>query len=284
MGIPSKKVFISLLVGVGMVGGSWLLLGDGRVLLDGTFLGKASEAVIGLIAGESKKTYTDSDNDNLPDWEETLFGTNPNNNDSDGDRIPDGEQYVSSKNIPDIEATDSVLNYLNQVGQSASSGQQVVPPEATLVIPPDYFKKIDIKTTSNTSDAISSYVFNFLAIINDHPEGLGEKPIEIINHWLETGDERDLEKLSSISSAQKALAHDLALLDTPRGLIDTHLLFINSLYLGALALEDIDVTVHNPQAGFFAAAQYVNYQTKRARAIVEIAQYFDKYIPQAKAG
>ena len=36
----------------------------------------------------------DSDGDGRKNWEEELYGTNPNNPDSDGDSAPDGEEVV----------------------------------------------------------------------------------------------------------------------------------------------------------------------------------------------
>ncbi len=40
----------------------------------------------------------DSDNDGLKDWEESLWGTNPNNPDTDGDGTPDGQEVKQGRN------------------------------------------------------------------------------------------------------------------------------------------------------------------------------------------
>jgi len=280
VGIPSKKIFIALLAGIVMVGGSWLWFGNGRVLLDGTFLGEASKVVIGLITGESENTYTDSDNDDLPDWEETLFGTNPNNKDSDGNRVSDGEQFISLKNIPNIEADDSVLNYLNQVGQSASaSGQQITLPKATLEIPPNYFALADLEIVPASQERVKKYTYQVLYAFSIYRDVIEEETFALINRWLQTNDERDLKRIIELSKIHKNLALILAEIKIPDELAVNHLDLINSIYHSGEALGDIDVTVHNPQAGFFAAALYTNYRDKRAQSILTLTEYFNQYIP-----
>lgn len=53
-------------------------------------------------------TQTDSDNDGLSDWEESVYGTNSNNPDSDGDGYLDGEE-VASKRDPLKKGPDDIL-------------------------------------------------------------------------------------------------------------------------------------------------------------------------------
>ncbi len=60
----------------------------------------------------------DSDNDGLPDWEEALYGTNPNNPDTDGDGTPDGEEIK--------EGRDPLKANTAKVGQEPNDK---IPPE-----------------------------------------------------------------------------------------------------------------------------------------------------------
>ena len=59
----------------------------------------------------------DSDRDGLKDWEERLWGTNPNNPDTDGDGAPDGQEIKLGRNPlkppPDsLDATQSAKKRL----------------------------------------------------------------------------------------------------------------------------------------------------------------------------
>jgi len=76
------------------------------------------------------ENFKDSDNDGLPDWQEELYGTDPNNPDTDGDGysdsqevelsrnpypLPLGEKYNITQKILNEEAIQNVLlSYLSQ--------------------------------------------------------------------------------------------------------------------------------------------------------------------------
>jgi len=63
-------------------------------------------------------TEKDSDNDGLKDWEEILWGTDPNNPDSDGDGTADGEEASNGRN-PAIAGPDDNID-LSETQQNSS--------------------------------------------------------------------------------------------------------------------------------------------------------------------
>ena len=67
------------------------------------------------------------------------------------------------------------------------------------------------------------------------------------------------------------------MLPVPDELAMLHLEFINSVYGSAVALEEIELTTHSPQIGFFAAAKYANFRSKRSQAVVALTQYYNGY-------
>jgi len=75
------------------------LLLSGHFILQ-TKIGSASlseqvKYLIGKAAPQTVKSDVDSDNDGLPDWQEKIYKTDPNNPDTDGDGYLDGEEVAS---------------------------------------------------------------------------------------------------------------------------------------------------------------------------------------------
>ena len=103
-----SKHFWVILVSVIVLGGGVFIFKD--KLFNKRELTPNNKNEIKNIISESK----DSDGDGLADWEEELFGTDPNNTDTDGDGYLDGEEIVAGydplKPSPGGKLTDSALS------------------------------------------------------------------------------------------------------------------------------------------------------------------------------
>jgi hypothetical protein len=99
--LPSKKITV-IIVSVIIISGAVLWISE-RGREEG---GSAVESVKNpkLTDGIANK---DSDQDGLADWEEALWGTDPNNPDSDSDGTPDGEE-VSANRDPVVKGEDDL--------------------------------------------------------------------------------------------------------------------------------------------------------------------------------
>jgi hypothetical protein len=62
-------------------------------------------------------TEKDSDNDGLRDWEESLWGSDPNNADTDGDGSTDGEEVATNRD-PLVAGPDDILTQTNIAGRA----------------------------------------------------------------------------------------------------------------------------------------------------------------------
>jgi hypothetical protein len=118
MGVPSKKVSIIILVAVLVV---TVIISvsiyrknakDNNDNLDYTNnfeIGVATNAI----------SQSDSDSDGLLDWEESLWGTDPNNKDTDGDGTTDGEEVKQERNPnisgPNDSRSDVVEEIINNL-------------------------------------------------------------------------------------------------------------------------------------------------------------------------
>ena len=267
---PSKKVVVVAISALGVL--AWVVY-DSNSLSQLEFGFQAP-----LSVAESSSVLPDSDNDGLPDWEEPLLGTDKNNFDSDNNGVSDGEQYKSLKNIPLIKPTDDVLNYLSQLGNAvANNGAVPQLPEAQLVIPEDHYTQKDLPLVPTSTTTVNVYIAFVLLAFENYPEPNGDDVLNIVSRWLETQEDPDLELLRNFSANNIALSAELAQLEVPEALAVLHLSLINSLYLSGTELEKIDRITENPIKGFFAAANYANFRSKRSQAIIELTQYFGNF-------
>ena len=262
------------MVGIVAMGGFWF------VFKNGNSAGKIAKSIATLNFSLEKQEAVDSDNDGLADWEERLFGTDPQNPDSDGNGISDGKEFESVKKIAEIKPTDDVLNYLNQVGQAlaggGSTGNSIVP-ETVLEIPPDHYILEDLTLVETSEISVTQYIAWILLATKPYEENDEEGTTDILGRWLETGDSDDFEELMARGERDKALANELVKVPAPDELAVLHLSYVNSMYNGGLSLEEVGLTEQNPQAGFFAAAKYANFQSKRSEAIIVLTQYYNRY-------
>ncbi|MEK7567086.1 MAG: hypothetical protein AAB527_03065, partial [Patescibacteria group bacterium] len=106
--IEKRIIFATILALTLVISGFWFFnkSGDEKTAIN-------SEQSV-TATTKSTVESPDSDNDGLKDWEETLWGTNPNNDDSDNDGISDGEEIKNNEpSVPTPKQEPSQENPLN---------------------------------------------------------------------------------------------------------------------------------------------------------------------------
>ncbi len=115
------------------------------------------------------ENFKDSDNDGLPDWQEELYGTDPNNPDTDGDGysdsqevelsrnpypLPLGEKYNITQKILNQEALQNVLlSYLSQKAEYLESHPEISDPaQFSALTDPSIIKKMAEQSIDESQD------------------------------------------------------------------------------------------------------------------------------------
>jgi|GEM_PF-1497932 hypothetical protein len=107
--LPSKHFVITVLLFVIIWGGYYTynhLLSPQRA--GGTSLSSMNTS---SSVPERYDQYADNDEDGLANWEEAMWGTNPDNSDTDGDGTSDAIEFVAERNPLVNAANDSLTNY-----------------------------------------------------------------------------------------------------------------------------------------------------------------------------
>ncbi len=225
-----------------------------------------------------KIVYKDSDGDGVLDWEEALWGTDPNNPDTNGDGIGDKEELDKKKpsgNLGDSGETltetgsfarelFSSIFSLNQTGNLnesnltsiadglAKSIESSVYDEYNLdsltVIPPN---QTSIKSYFKETDKI------FLTLKNT---AIGQE-LTILPEYIEDSVSNQ-SKLEEIVSEYKKLALDLSNVVTPESISIAHLELVNTYNKIGQSIEGFLYINEDPMKTLAGLSNYEKYSNK----------------------
>lgn len=267
-----------------------VLMGGAYVLSGPSFL---SSKIAGAESTEEllrEYAAKDTDRDGLPDWQESLYGTDPNNQDSDGDGVTDGEAAASGllatqrlvtdtsqtpiplESIPGVTAAPGTLTdefsrtffeaYMsNWKGTPLSKAEQDALVQQLLV---SFSEKAQakmlssytlssVRATANVS--VLSYAGQVEAIIraNEVAEGAAQ-PIVLAEEFIEKDDRSALPKLKTLGTAYQTIAKQLIALSVPPELADEHLSLVRAFDTLARSTDAISRYEEDPLAVLGALA------------------------------
>ena len=288
------------LIAVLMVAGGYALPG---------FRFPQTKAVNAELTDELLASYVskDTDGDGLPDWQEVLYGTDPNNPDTDGDGITDGEAVrrglltptalysqlpedpIGVDEIPgENPSPDSITEQFSRAffeEYMRASGGQVMTPEAQEVLVQrllaDFTARAgrtlnssytSVSMRRNTTLSINEYAGSVEAILRarDVPAGYGE-PLLLMQAILEQGDESARKKLEVLAKSYADISSDLLALQVPPAVIDQHVALVRSFDTLARATRLVVNYEKDPLAVLGSLTVYQPTSQAIMRAFKEIA-------------
>ncbi|MEK9209501.1 MAG: thrombospondin type 3 repeat-containing protein [Patescibacteria group bacterium] len=262
--LPSKKLIISAIILFGIIGGGFWFLKNKPLVL------KKTPKTSTLSQKDIKKLLAsdqDSDADGLKDWEEVLWGANPNKADTDADGTADGKEIEQNRNpliagpedslslsasrVAPETALDKPLSLTEQIGREfltnyltfKKSGERVDSyTQADLIkamlngLKTQEFENIyslkDLFLNPKTDQkAIEEYAGELEKIFEKNFNPLKENELAILQSAVEFGAEKPevLEKLKPYELAYKNSAEELLKINSPAAYAQIHLNFINGL-------------------------------------------------------
>lgn len=309
--LPSKKI-VALMIGIVVVGGFWLSLRRDNL--------KATENLSDIysalkLAIEVESKHQDSDNDGLEDWEESLFGTDPNNPDSDGDGISDGEEFASQKIYPEIDPSQvgDILNvqgglggvspftqsdtnvtdtltrevayrygYLSQTEEiTEETLDQIVNTLASDFPVPssvDIYLEEDLDIIEDDSDLKikNAYIVNMLLLYFEHQNIYDIDPVALMNIYFDTGDASVFEKISVLKETYEDFYAGMLSTSVPHTFTQFHLILANNFYHSARALDDMLSVEADPVKSMVATTWYSSYRSEQSEAIIMLNYFYNE--------
>ena len=242
----------------------------------------------------------DTDNDGLPDWEEALWGTDPNDKDTSGNGIGDKAEVdrrkeriqadtlretgeTSSEEMTDTDkfsreffATVAALKQSGNFNQESLSGladsfSRSVTAQPLL----DKYSLNDAKTVSMSDQSVSKYYDDFFEKISIYVSTKRGSELEIIAAALGLSSTERIKELDPIIKSYDDLAKELISISVPSDAVSAHLSAVNDLVKIALSLENAKSVAENPIRGVMGIAQYQKYNADLEFDFERINQYFE---------
>jgi len=213
-------------------------------------------------------TKKDSDEDGLKDWEEELWGTDPNNKDTDADGTNDGDEINQNRNplkagpndvlddnelitiIKDNNSYDKVeltttdkfaqdffQEYLSLKGSGAEIDEysKALLIESTISDALDTdnsligYTRLDLNVSNDISSIATKSYGNTLGNLILKNSPDTENEIDIFNRAVANEDEEEIKKLDPIISAHKNIVKEMLIMIVPKDIIDEHIDLIENV-------------------------------------------------------
>jgi len=299
----SRKIVIALVLFVVIVGGAFLI-----VRLKSSSLDYKNQQVIAEI--QTEKLYKDSDNDGLKDWEEQLWGTDPNNPDTNGDGIKDAEEIRMGinplgKGPDDKLATDTIQKKVNPSIESDLTETDKVSRElfAKLlaakrdgknVSVTDYnnflleaianspegnttvYRESDFKKVADTKTAIRDYGNALAKISAEKAKEFPGNELTIFDDATNKNDPKILDGLDSPINRYKAIRDEMLLMSVPSTAVSIHSKIVNLFSLMITGIQNMKYIFTDPIKAVNGVSLYPNSVGYFVTAMTELRDYFIK--------
>jgi hypothetical protein len=230
-------------------------------------------------------TKKDSDEDGLKDWEEELWGTDPNNKDTDADGTNDGDEINQNRNPlkagpNDVLSDEEILsvskdnNVYDEVGLTATDKfaqdfftEYLLLKDSEGVVD-EYGKNLLIESTISkvldSDDSLIGYTNSDLIISDNidkdfvrvYGNTLGriifdnspetDSESDILNKIIAGGSKEEVRKIDIIISSYNNTAKEMFSVSVPKDAVEKHIDLIESIEQISKYIEDIGVINEDP--------------------------------------
>lgn len=268
----------------------------GAYILSGGHLPSASsvsaESTDALLKAYAAK---DTDSDGLPDWEEALYGTDPNNAHSvradltDGQAVAQGlatpkysgQPTTPKQSAPAITASQipgptpangslteqfAILFYNNYVttrgdvhptaAQMQTFAQGAVTELVKTRVRADAFSASNIKVVGSGTDALKAYAIAAEGAFKQHASKTPYGASTYFADAVERSDATALKNLKEIATSYADTAKALATIQVPREAAQAHLALANAMARVAATVDDLASVANDPIRGMLGLGSY----------------------------
>jgi len=240
----------------------------------------------------------DTDGDGIPDWEESLWGTDKNNKFtfegmSDSEYITNKKealnegQEINTKALSetDVFAREFFSAYvaLNSEGASPeiinnlsnALGQKIVNP-----VLENIYSINDVKVLAQENeDSVIKYYLQLQKEFNSYKDnGTGDE-LEIIGKGLVSytseGKTAEVNELLLIGQTYQDFAKTIMTISVPRELIDIHLKIANNSHNVGVSILNMTKTTEDPIVGLSALSAYQTYSQELVTAVKTLEVYLE---------
>lgn len=295
----NKKILIILALLVVVSGISIFVFYD-RVPVGLTSFDRDSKA----LADTDQIRAKDSDGDGVPDWEESLWGTDPHKVDTNGDGISDAEEIAAKKRAgetatqaasatgsqPQQETLTSVL-VDDSINALIQSGGKPLDPKVQEQLLATFAEKVksgeyapanedpyalsDLHIVSTTNESAAQYRTDLIRIFTDFSNNYPGDDITFIQDFLNTNN--GASEIPTRASLYKTLAKTLGAISVPSDISVKHVALMNTYVQISDAYLNIGHLFDDPLRGLVGIIQMENHLKALDTETSELGTFFGSY-------
>lgn len=235
-------------------------------------------------------TAKDSDNDGLPDWEEALYGTDPNNPHSVNQAVTDGQAVaqglvqpkfatattstaISPSDVPGVSAAPTTVTdqfaralfsqYLLSRGSTPPTQEEItafvqkgVADLRSSQQEPAAFNVGQVKVVGSGSQALAAYATQAENAFAKHTVASTQGELDYYSDAVTKNDATALKKVNEIAKGYTSTAHELIAVPAPHEVAAAHLELANALARIGGVLEDMGAISTDPMRAMIAIGAY----------------------------
>lgn len=262
-----------------------------------------------LSAVLSQAAEKDQDEDDLKDWEEALWKSNPQNKDTDEDGTDDGAEVTAGRN-PTVKGPDDAIS--TNPGPTKATNSTYAPEDATITgrigkelfeqylvkkkngtldentliqglineqkdtLEPTTYQKKDILVLTTTSkELLRAYGNNLGKVLSSHPAPRGGKnELEIIKTAVDTNNPQILNDLGVIITSYEGVVADMRKVPVPQDVVVEHLELVNSVQAVLEDIRGFQKTFSDPLVGLVSLNKYLDDITTLQNSFTDIDAIF----------
>lgn len=309
--IRTIRIIGASLAAVMLIGGAYLISGPNPF---------GNTAANAASTDELLKAYAakDSDMDALPDWQEALYGTDPNNAHSVDVSLTDAQAVqkglvkpkFSSAAVPGVGSTTSSSiraaapdTLTDQFARSLftqfvqqSNGTEPTPDEIAQFMQaavadltanhriPDAYALTDVTISGTGAVSLRAYLTAAERVFAANSVPAAQDPLGYLSDGMMNNDTTAFKKLSSISTAYAAIAKALIKVPVPKEAAYAHLELVNALMHMSEVAGDMAVLQTDPLRTTLGISLYPSTATGFARGFADLYKVLQAEGVQIGAG
>ncbi|OHA27307.1 MAG: hypothetical protein A3C06_02145 [Candidatus Taylorbacteria bacterium RIFCSPHIGHO2_02_FULL_46_13] len=261
-----------------------------------------SEQLVAVDTGTAHTLTKDSDGDGLPDWEEELWKTDPQNPDTDGDGTPDGEEVrlnrdpavkgpndtvttaptptteTQTPQTPTEKLAEDVLTAYAQMktGGATPPSLQEILDKNNISITAIQYSPSQLTQVADSPTATQTYSKDFISILSKYISAGQKNELEILKIALDTEDPSALGELKTRATNYRLAVKELLNISVPKSAVVLHIDFVNTLSVIAESVSAMSVIYTDPATALAGMGEYQSAGLLLARELRELDAYFNR--------
>lgn len=293
-------IVLALIVAVIVIGGAWVISGHHYPSF-GVANAESSDQLLKAYAAK------DTDGDGLPDWEEALYGTNPNDAHSVRPDLTDSQAVAQGLVAPHYAGTAAATttgeslasqvpgsaakpgsltdqfsqqffdNYLSTRGSSVPSASDMQAFVTNAVsqlqasqVRTDAFSAADMKVSGSGPDALRAYAANVDAAFAAHISRLPYSELTYFSDAVEKNDSGALASVAAIGLAYTNTSKSFLAVPVPTEAANAHLAIANAMARLGTTITDMSMVNDDPIRAMVALGNYGDDTANLANALASM--------------